>query len=485
MIKTKKLQLSTTFLLILFVLFFPLASKAQTDPNFDPNNILSDQEMLDSSSMSVTDIENFLKDKNSYLYGYNTKDCNGDTKSAAQIIYDAAHNYDCEGVLMSDKPTLAEKKMKCKPVSINPKMLLVLLQKEQSLVEDSAPSQKQLDWAVGYGCFDGQACNTRWQGLGKQLNSASLQFYDYVTRPSAYTYQPGNTYTVYNTGSTTSIITPANNATAALYNYTPHVYNGNYNFHKLWGKYFTITYPNGSLLQAEGESGVWLIKNGQKLPFVTKGALTSRYNLNKIIIVSKSDLDSYPKGASIKFPQYSLVRSPAGSIYLLIDDKKRLIENGKVFKQIGYNPEEVMSASWDDINFYVLGNPITSSSTYVTGALLQDKKTGGIYYVEDGTKAPLWDSVLLKTKFKNVAIAQVESAKLDSYQTTSPIIFGDGEILKSSASPSVYIIENGKKRPIASGKVFEDLGYKWQNVTTVSPKLLALYEEGEILNIKK
>lgn len=481
MIKKNKLIINSSLFLIAFFLFSATAVHAE----FDPNNIISDEEMLNASSMSLEEIKQFLKNKNSYLYNYSTQNCDGYTKSAAEIIYDAAHNYDCEGVTLSEKPTLAEKKSKCRPISINPKMLLVLLQKEQSLVENTSPTQRQLDWAVGYGCFDGEACNTRWQGFGKQVNSASLQFYDYVTNSKAYTYQAGKTYTVTNTGSSTSVISPKNNATAALYNYTPHVYNGNYNFHKLWGKYFSISYPNGSLLQAEGEAGVWLIKNGQKLPFVTKGALTSRYDLNKIIMVSKSDLDAYPKGTQIKFPQYSLVRSPAGSIYLLIDDKKRLIESSAVFKQIGYNPEEVMDASWEDINSYISGTPVTASSTYITGALLQDKKTGGVYYVEDGTKAPLWDSVLLKTKFKNLSIAQVESAKLNSYQTTSPVIFGDGEILKSASSPAVYIIENGKKRPIASGQVFEDLGYRWGNITTVSPKLLALYELGEVITIVK
>jgi hypothetical protein len=170
---------------------------------------------------------------------------------------------------------------------------------------------------------------------------------------------------------------------------------------------------------------------------------------------------------------------------LLVDDKKRLIENAEVFKQIGYNPEEVVNASWEDINAYTAGTTITASSTYITGALLQDKNTGGVYYVEDGTKSPLWDPILLKTKFKNFAIVPVETEKLDSYKTIDPAKFDDGSILKSNASPAVYIIENGKKRPVASGEVFEGLGYKWENIITVSPKLLALYELGETLKINQ
>ena len=40
------------------------------------------------------------------------------------------------------------------------------------------------------------------------------------------------------------------------------------------------------------------------------------------------------------------------------------------------------------------------------GALLQDKSTGGVFYVYEGTKAPLWDAVLLKTKFWGQVVIQ-------------------------------------------------------------------------------
>ena len=455
---------------------------ASAQAAFDPNYILSDAEMLDAGSMTLEDIKTFLREKNGFLATYSTADADGHIKTAAEIIYEAANNYDCDGIALSDNPTREEKKRKCAPVTVNPKMLLALLQKEQSLVEDPSPKQSQLDWATGYGCPDGAACSPRWQGFGKQLNSASLQFYDYMQSPQRYTYKAGQTYTVSNAKDMpASVITPKNRATAALYNYTPHVYWGNYNFYVLWRRYFTVHYPNGSLLQARGEVGVWLIQNGKKRPFLTRGALTTRYDAAKIISVEKSELDAYPVGAPVKFPQYSLVRSPRGTIFLLVDDARRGFASSEAFRLIGYNPAEVMDASWEDINAYAEGPPITASSTYPTGALLQDKTTGGVYWVTEGAKAPLWDAVLLKTKFRGKAVVPETPEKLATYETVPPVIFGDGELLKSSAAPSVYVIENGKKRPIASAAVFTGLGYRWENIVTVSPKLLALYPFGEPL----
>lgn len=479
-----------SLLFAISTIFLGASASANDDivNNFNPNYIISDFELLNYNSMNKDEIQSFLENKGSYLASYSCPNAYGVVKKASEIIYEAAtNNYDCDGISLSENPTEEERKIKCKKIStVNPKFLLVLLQKEQSLTEDPSPKQSQLDWAMGYGCPDGDACNSRWKGFGKQVNSAALQFIDYLENPNYYTYKTGITYTFTNPYSTTeqktTIVTPENKATAGLYNYTPHVYNGNYNFYKIWQRYFSRTYPNGSLLQAGGEPGVWLIQNGKKRPFLSKGALTSRFDLNKIIIVNKGDLDIYAKGSPIKFPQYSLVKSPTGETYLLVDDKKRLFANNEVFKNIGFNPDEILNADWGDLDMYIDGEPIIASSTYLTGALLQDKTTGGVFWVIEGKKAPIWDKAFLNTKFKNKKIIPVKPEELEQYPTINPILYDNGELLKSSESPAVYLIADNKKRVITSGKAFEDLGYKWKNIITVSPKILYLYQDGEPIN---
>ncbi len=446
------------FFIIIFVLFIikPAAVKAA----FDPNYIISDEEVLDYTAMNLEEIKTLLMNKNSFLSTYSYLNPDGKLMTAAEIIYDRA---------ITNK--------------VSPKFLLVLIQKEQSLIEDPSPEQSQLDWAAGYGCPDGGSCNPRWQGFWKQINSASMQFRDYFDNPQLYSYQAGGTYTFTNLYGTISndpiTVTPVNQATAALYNYTPHVYNGNYNFYNIWQRYFTRNYPDGSLLQAYGESGVWLIQNNKKRPFQSRAALISRFDPNKIINVNKADIDKYETGAPIKFAQYSLIRSPRGTIFLLVDDKKRGFTSGEAFRKMGFNPVEVANASWEDINSYSDGVPLTATSTYPTGALLQDKKTGGVYWVIEGTKAPILDKIFLTTKFKSKKIIRVTAAELNNYQTIDPVLFTDGELLKSNNSSAVYVISGGKKRPIYSGEVFERLGYQWQNVITVSPQILSLYDQGE------
>ena len=481
------------FLFLAIFIFQTKGVKAEVDPNFDPNFIISDEEMMSWNSMSLSEIQLFLEQKNSYLASYQTLNAYGTLKTAAEIIYDAAAaNYRCpDHVDLSENPGEEMIKLLCdKITTVNPKFLMILIQKESSLIENPDPSQKRLDEATGYGCPDSGGCNPRWKGFGKQVNSAALQFLAYMEKPNRYPYRQGQAYifnndrgTIYNQP---LMVTPANRATAALYNYTPHVFNGNYNVWRLYQRYFpegVVTqiarYPDGSLLQVEDQPGVWLIQNNQKRPFHSWGALTSRFDPNRIIKIDESELDAYPKGSPLKYPNYSLLRSPQGEIYLIVDDEKRKFAADEIFKHFGFHPDEIIDVASSDLKHYNDGEAITNQSTHITGALLQDPRSGGIFYAYDGKKFPINDRVVLDKKYPNMTIHKASVEQLESYETKEPVIFNDGNLLKSKTVSAVYLIANGKKLPFASGEVFENLGYSWENIIEVSPQHLHLYPFGE------
>ncbi|MDD2681177.1 MAG: hypothetical protein PHE20_03750 [Patescibacteria group bacterium] len=482
-----------SFFIISFVFLGLSDVQAQTvDPAFDPNFIISDAELLDYDSLSVTEIQNLLQKYNSYLASYKTQNAHGTIKTAAEIIFDASNNnYDCSGVTLTDNPVEAEKAIKCQRITtVSPKFLIVLLQKEASLIENPSPTQARLDWATGYGCPDNWTCNPYYKGFGKQVNSAALQFLAYINEQYRYTYKAGQTYTFSNPYGTISnesmVVTPANKATAALYNYTPHVFNGNYNVYKLYERYFPARearYPSGTLLQAKGSVGVWLIQDGLKRPFLSKSALVSRYSLDKIISVDETELDGYEKGSPISLPNYSIIRSSTDqNIYLIVDDTKRKFDNEATLKKFGFNPDEIISATAQDLSYYQNGLNLTASSTYPAGALLRDPDSGGVYFVQDGIKAPIIDKVILEKKFSGEPVLKATRAELALYTKVSPLLFEDGELLKSDSSSAVYLIVNGQKKPFASGDDFEKLGYKWSNIINVSPQLLYLYPLGNLIS---
>jgi uncharacterized protein with LGFP repeats len=110
---------------------------------------------------------------------------------------------------------------------ISAKVLLVTLQKEQGLVTAKAPTASKLKIAMGYGCPDTADCNAAFFGLYNQLYKAAWQFKRYSTPDQWGGIQPGTENIQYhpNAACSTKRVVVTNNATAALYNYTPYTPN--------------------------------------------------------------------------------------------------------------------------------------------------------------------------------------------------------------------------------------------------------------------
>lgn len=450
--KTIHKVLSTLFIFSIFVI--PLTTQAA---EFNPGMIISDYEFEDVDSMNYKDIENFLRKKGSALVDYVDPYLK---VTAVQLIYDNAQlNH------------------------INPKVLLVLLQKEQSLVTDGDPSDNQLDWATGYGICD--ACSKsdpklqKYRGFGNQIDYAASSLRLFFDNPQTYGYKVG---TIYNIDDENVLI--GNNTTHAFYLYTPHLH-GNKNFSNIWHDWFSQDYPDGTLLQDAESGGIYIIQNGAKRPFASMLAFASRFDLGKVITTSPEILAAYPDGPPIKYPQYSLLRSPKGTVYLLADDKKRGITSQEVFRKIGFNPEEVMDVPQADLDLIPEGVPITLKDAYPTGILLQESDTGGVWYVRDNIRHAIWSRELMDVNFPALKPISTNPVDIALYAVGDPVTFNDGELVKSDENPDVFVISNGQRRPILSGDDFIALGYSWSNIIVTSEKALSLHPLGEPLSVNR
>jgi hypothetical protein len=221
--------------------------KASAATYNDYNYLMDDSVFQSTGTMSVAQIQAFLVNEGSGLASFSdVENCNNttvpsddsaayscnSTQSAAQIIYSAAQNY-----------------------GINPEIVLATLQKEQSLITTPNPTASQLSYAMSYGCPDSGGCydpgffaqidNATWQFRYDldALNGQSYQGYTAsqypcgtsthappYSSPNSIYYYPGlnigNNVTFYDgNGTAYASFTIPNASTAALYCYTPHVYN--------------------------------------------------------------------------------------------------------------------------------------------------------------------------------------------------------------------------------------------------------------------
>lgn len=128
-------------------------------------------------------------------------DENFNGESAAHIIWQAAQDY-----------------------NINPQVLIVLLQKEQSLITDTWPNSRQYQTATGFGCPDTAPCDAQYYGLKNQVRQAANLFRTVLN--GGWSNYPAYTtkYIQYNPNAACggSNVYIENRATSALYRYTPY-----------------------------------------------------------------------------------------------------------------------------------------------------------------------------------------------------------------------------------------------------------------------
>lgn len=257
---------------------------AASTANFQAGNIIDDALFFDKNSMNVAQIQEFLNSQVPTCYNWHSQDGYSQAppytclKQYQENPTTLANNYgkfnsDGSPAAISGGQTAAQIIYNtAQKYGISPKVLLVLLEKEQILVRDSWPLYTQFQKATGYACPDIAPCDTKYYGFYNQVESAAWQFTRYAANPSYYGYRPYVTrYISYNPTASCggSDVYIHNQATANLYNYTPYQPNsgalsagygtaycgayGNRNFYLFYSDWFGSTHANnGNVILSQG-----------------------------------------------------------------------------------------------------------------------------------------------------------------------------------------------------------------------------------------
>ncbi len=209
---------------------------------FNAGYIISDQNFYNGGSMSGSQIQTFLNQKigrctigdpgrapgspwgNTTLAWSCLNGAKWSTANRAANAYCKAYR---GGSQESSGAIIAKVSQAC---GISPRVLLVMLEKEQSLITDTWPTIRQFNYAMGYACPDSGPnnsanCDPSQTGFPQQVYRAAWQLKVYKAHPTSYNYRPYATNTIQwhpNAGCGTSRVYIENYATAALYIYTPY-----------------------------------------------------------------------------------------------------------------------------------------------------------------------------------------------------------------------------------------------------------------------
>ena len=378
------------------------ADAAQNGNMFDPGLIISDSVFFDFGTMTVAEIQRFLDSKVPICnandggptclryYKQDTQAKAGEdgrctalpakkAQTAAQIIYDIAN-----------------------ACGINPRVLIVLLQKEQGLIQASNPTSYMYRAATGYGCPDSkpEICGkgSVITGLFNQLYRAAGQFQWYGDSRGSFTYlKPGKTVSIlYNptTSCGKKSFLLKNQATANLYYYTPYTPNaialknlyssgdscsayGNRNFWRFFSDWFGSPIGGGFLLKSES-SETFLIVDSQKFLIDEPGLVESFEPLGPLGTISDAYLESFQTAGIVT----RLVRSSAGALFLVDQGKKYTVASCQIAQTLSL--ECALAVTLTNNQLAALPNGGTATSLVV-------EPDGSRYFVDDGEKRQILD----------------------------------------------------------------------------------------------
>ncbi len=480
----------TKYISVIILLTLPLSALAQPpDPAFNPNRLVEDKVFSDVETFGgAAGVQKFLADKNSVLantsYDFLVKLKEPQALELKQALDDPQPNL---GRLRTAAELIWDASVQS---GLNPQVILVTLNKEQGLITsandfNAAKLQKALDRAMGFDCPDGSGCGDLFPGFYYQLfgnyDSAGNRYLGAAKSLMKSFSTPGgrgpivngqpartdssitldNTLGGYDNILSQQSVTLLNNATAALYRYTPHVFNGNYNFWKFFQGWFK--YPNGSLLKLSSGSDVYIIQDGLKALVPQFVAQARALNLSNIITVSPTEFGNYTTDKPLGPADNTIVAIPGEASKFVFISNTRHQASDLVISQRGLNPKNTLVISASEAALFDVGTVLPpKDGTIIRGAA--DKSV----YLVDGGKIKMYSAyTFAQNKIIARQIVIVPDAEVASYSQNGFVPPKDGSLVKSSSDSTVYLVQSGLRQPVL-GDVFKNRGFSFKQVVTVS-----------------
>jgi hypothetical protein len=441
-------------------------AQAASGADFDPGMIISDAKFYDGAAMSSGDIQNFLRARvpscaGGYVclkdYVQNTPARAGDSRCSS---LDASRLSGADVVYWVGRAC-----------GVSQAALLVLLEKEQGLVTDSTPSDRQFRSATGYGCPDTAACDSTYYGFFNQVYNAAHQFKVYQSTPTRWNYQAGRSNRILwhpNADCGSSQVTIRNQATAGLYIYTPYQPNaaalrnlygtgdscssyGNRNFWRLYTDWFGSTSdgPVSAFVKTATDDSVYLISGGQKHPVTDFGVYQTLSALGGISTVARSYLDALPTGNTAS----ELVRDPAdGTVSLVQGDRRHAFTSCALVASYGFGCGDAVNLDPGQLaSVPAAGN---MSSFFVLPG------SGTAYLLDGGVKYPVssWSALVALNGGASPFVATMRPS-VGSRYAVGHTALEPGTLAKSPAGADVFLIDGLKgKVGVPSFAITKELG---------------------------
>ncbi|MCK4592214.1 N-acetylmuramoyl-L-alanine amidase [Candidatus Parcubacteria bacterium] len=235
-----------------------------------------------------------------------------------------------------------------------------------------------------------------------------------------------------------------------------------------------VKYPDNTLVKAEDFPAIYLIENGKRKEFTSATLFEkSGYEWKDVISTTKEEIKNYSLNGRVLYPDGLLVKSinnPA--VYLLESSKKRMVMSAVLFEKLGYDWNDVISLSPNEIGEYQTGKILT----YPDGTLIKRKGYSAVYKIENGERKEFTSLALFEaTNSKWSDIVELDREEFLAYSNGGNLRYPENTLVKEKTGGKIYAIKNGKAEWIKTAEEFIEAGYKWSDVIEISGDEMRLY----------
>ncbi len=167
-------------------------------------------------------------------------------------------------------------------------------------------------------------------------------------------------------------------------------------------------------------------------------------------------------------------------IYELAQGARKSFETAQDYQAKGGVFQKIATISQDQLDIFSPDRFLR----FPNGSLMQFAGSPTIYIIEEGKKRPLNISASQfgKLGFDWAKVQKVTSGQLSLYSEGGAVTYGPDKELLREPGGKVFYVENGKKRWVTSGNLFKTLGYQWKKVKDKSVDFMATILEGPIMS---
>lgn len=405
----------------------PAPAEAADASSFNAGNIISDENFFDGRAMSASEVQAFLNQRVARCdTGYTClKDYRQDAPAMPGNAYCAAMPSRSGDTAAS---IIARVSLAC---DVSPRVLLVLLEKEQSLVSLTRPTRIRYDRATGFACPDTAPCDSSFGSFFYQIYYAARQFQRYAAHPTSYNHRAGQTNRVLyhpNVACGSSSVTIKNQATAGLYNYTPYQPNaaslgnlygagdscssyGNRNFWRMWSDWFgnPTSEVNRLIVKEQGSSTTYLVNGTWIHPF-PDGAILNEYarSLGATQVVPNGTLASFTVGQTVT----RWLRDGSGDNYFIDDGRRFRFESCRQVAEWGHTCSYGIGATPEVLAALNDAGPVRDIVGW----------KGEWWYVQDGRRHPIGDTANIGARNMSYANSWMSPGALDEFDIGIPFL---------------------------------------------------------------